>query len=132
VHERRNGDFVRDLIGAGLVRACHDLADGGLAVAAAEMCLAGGIGASIAVPREAMGAIGWLFGEDQARYLLAVAAASERDVLHRAEAAGVVARSVGRTGGHALTLGTAPAISLASLRSRAEGWLPAYMDGADD
>ena len=71
-HERRNGDLVRGLIEAGSVRACHDLADGGLAVAVAEMCLASGIGAEIIVPAEAMGEIGWLFGEDQARYLLAV------------------------------------------------------------
>ena len=72
---------------------------------------------------------GWLFGEDQARYLLAVAPASEHEVLDSAHTAGVVARVIGRTGGDALTLGTAPAISLESLRSRAEGWLPTYMNG---
>src|SRR5690606_5454207 len=38
--ERRNGDFVRDEILAGKVKACHDISDGGLAVAVAEMCLA--------------------------------------------------------------------------------------------
>ncbi|MFQ5971646.1 MAG: phosphoribosylformylglycinamidine synthase subunit PurL, partial [Alphaproteobacteria bacterium] len=42
--ERRNGELVRDLIAGGLVSACHDLSDGGLLVALAEMALAGGIG----------------------------------------------------------------------------------------
>ncbi len=42
--ERRNGDFVRDLIGRGLVASCHDVSDGGLFVALAEMAMAGGSG----------------------------------------------------------------------------------------
>jgi len=45
--EKRNGDFVRGLIKAGTVAVCHDISDGGLLVAIAEMCMAGGIGAEI-------------------------------------------------------------------------------------
>src|SRR5690606_30973935 len=71
--ERRNGDFVRQQIQIGTLSACHDLSDGGLAVALAEMALASGCGADIA---EGAGQPGnpplaaWLFGEDQARYLV--------------------------------------------------------------
>jgi phosphoribosylformylglycinamidine (FGAM) synthase-like enzyme len=36
-------------IGDGLVRACHDLSEGGLAVALAEMCIAGRLGAAVAL-----------------------------------------------------------------------------------
>jgi phosphoribosylformylglycinamidine (FGAM) synthase-like enzyme len=128
--ERRTGEAVRALIEAGLVRACHDVADGGIAVAVAEMCLASAIGAQVTVPSEAPASVAWLFGEDQARYLLAVEAKTERDVLHRLSEGGVVARTIGRTGGHALTLGAAPAISLDRLRAASEGWLPGYMNGA--
>ena len=46
--ERRNGDFVRGLIRGGSVTACHDLSDGGLGVALAEMAIAGGLGADVA------------------------------------------------------------------------------------
>ncbi|HEX9647971.1 MAG TPA: phosphoribosylformylglycinamidine synthase subunit PurL, partial [Alphaproteobacteria bacterium] len=46
--ERRNGDFVRALIAAGRVSCCHDLSDGGLYVALAEMAIAGGVGADLA------------------------------------------------------------------------------------
>ena len=82
--ERRNGDFVRAEIRAGRVSACHDLSDGGLLVAAAEMALAGGVGARLRAPL-ADGLAG-LFGEDQARYLLAVR--DPEALLQRAAAAG--------------------------------------------
>src|SRR5258708_37200483 len=48
--ERRNGDAVRAEILAGRVSACHDVSDGGLLVALAEMAMAGGIGASVLAP----------------------------------------------------------------------------------
>ena len=71
--ERLNGEFVRDLIARGWIAACHDLADGGLYVALAEMVLASELGADLEVPKDCDSAAGWLFGEDQARYLLAIA-----------------------------------------------------------
>ena len=54
----------------GELTACHDLADGGLLVAVAEMALAGDAsGAEITLPRD-IPAHGFCFGEDQARYLV--------------------------------------------------------------
>lgn len=125
--ERRNGDFVRQEIAAGRVLACHDLSDGGLAVALAEMCLASRDGARLDVPAEASTVAGWLFGEDQGRYLLAVRPAEVQDLLRRAASTGVIARACGRTGGDALILGDHGAISVSELRRAHTGWLPAYM-----
>ena len=51
--ERRTGEFVLGQIEAGRIRACHDLSDGGLAVAAAEMCMASGTGAELTVAGDA-------------------------------------------------------------------------------
>ncbi len=51
--ERRTGEFLLERIAAGEVRACHDLSDGGLAVAAAEMCLASGMGATLELADDA-------------------------------------------------------------------------------
>ena len=67
-HERRVGEFVRALISEGLVTAVHDLSDGGLAVALAEMAMASGIGAIVRQPDGDPAAA--FFGEDQGRYLL--------------------------------------------------------------
>jgi len=125
--ERQNGDFVRGLIETGQVTVCHDLSDGGLAVALAEMALAGGLGASLTLPDDAgLPPIhAWLFGEDQARYLITVPGADE--VLKAAQVAGVPAAKIGTTGGKALTLPGGTPISLDKLRTAHEDWLPAYM-----
>lgn len=67
--ERRNGECVRQLVLDGTAHAVHDISDGGLLVALAEMALAGGMGAELNSPMTAE----WAFGEDQARYLVATA-----------------------------------------------------------
>jgi phosphoribosylformylglycinamidine synthase len=121
--ERRNGDLVRALIQDGTVTACHDLADGGLYVAVAEMAMTGRIGAEIDLAAEA----GALFGEDQARYLLT--AADGEAVLAQARAAGVPARIIGTTGGDLLKRRDGGAISVSELRAANEAWLPDYMTG---
>ncbi|MCG8692081.1 MAG: phosphoribosylformylglycinamidine synthase subunit PurL, partial [Minwuiales bacterium] len=125
--ERRNGDLVRGLIRDGRVSACHDLADGGLLIALAEMCLAGDIGATVEVPGDAGPAHGWLFGEDQARYLISVASQDATAVLEKAAEAGVPAAAIGETGGGDLTVGGHFTISLGRIRDANERWLPAYM-----
>jgi len=125
--ERRNGDFVRGLIRDGAVTACHDLSDGGLFVALAEMAMAGSLGARIAPPEAAANTPlhAWLFGEDQARYI--VTAAEAAPVLEAARSAGVPAAAIGTTGGNALTLAGRGTISVVELTRVHEGWLPAYM-----
>jgi phosphoribosylformylglycinamidine synthase len=127
--EKRNGDFVRSQIGAGRVAACHDLSDGGVALALAEMVVAGGMGLAVAMPDDgACPAHAWLFGEDQARYVLAVRPAAADAVLADAAASGVPASQLGVSGGTALTVEGLLAISVADLRRAHETWLPAYME----
>ncbi|MEC9268135.1 MAG: phosphoribosylformylglycinamidine synthase subunit PurL [Pseudomonadota bacterium] len=127
--ERRNGDCVRGLIHKGLVRACHDLSDGGLAVAVAEMAMAGGVGATLDAAPPGFGIHAWLYGEDQARYLVAVD--DEKAVLSACAAAGVPAQRVGITIGRSLTLPGGDTISLEQLAKVNETRLPNYMAGAD-
>jgi phosphoribosylformylglycinamidine synthase subunit PurL len=122
--ERRNGDFVRAMIADGHVAACHDLGDGGLLVAVAEMAMAGGRGAALG---PAPGDPGWWFGEDQARYLVETAAPDA--ILAAAANAGIYAQRIGTVGGHALTLSGGGAISVAELSEANENWLPNYMAG---
>ncbi len=127
--ERRNGELVARFLAAGAVRACHDLADGGLAVAVAELCLAAKVGAVLEPAPAGASEAGWLFGEDQGRWLLAVPAERVEGLLAEAATSGVLARPVGTLGGDALTLGRHPPISLEELRSVREGWLPTWMAG---
>ena len=125
--EKRNGAYVSRLIRDGLVRAVHDLADGGLAVALAEMCMASNIGAMLDVPEQGIAPTGWLFGEEQARYLLAVPPADADEALARARDAGVLARPVGTTGGDKLILGNEPPICLETLKGAHAAFLPDLM-----
>jgi phosphoribosylformylglycinamidine synthase len=126
--ERRNGDFVRGLIASGTVSTCHDVSDGGLAVALAEMAMAKGVGATIET-LPAGSAHAALFGEDQARYVMTVPAAEADAVIAAAKAAGVPALTIGKTGGTALSLPGEPALAVADLRKIHEDWLPSYMAG---
>jgi phosphoribosylformylglycinamidine synthase len=126
--ERRNGDFVRGLIAGAHVTAVHDLSDGGLAVALAEMAMAGGVGATLTATAPQQH--GFLFGEDQARYLLTARPQDVPGIEAAAAAAGVPLQMIGATGGEALTLPGETPIVIADLVNAHEGWLPAYMASA--
>ncbi|CAA7612594.1 Phosphoribosylformylglycinamidine synthase 2 [Magnetospirillum sp. LM-5] len=123
--ERRKGELVRDLIDQGLVKACHDVSDGGLLVAVTEMALASGIGASLEAP-SAIALHGWCFGEDQGRYVLEVGADDLASVLEAAQGRDVGARIIGTTGGHSINVAGQSA-TVEDLKAIHEAWMPAYM-----
>ncbi len=127
--ERKAGDFVRGLIRAAKVGAVHDVSDGGLLVAIAEMALAGNRGVKLEADTGGLPAHRFWFGEDQARYVVSVPSDGLEALLSAAEEAGVPALTVGTVGGEALALGDEPPLPLAALRSTYEQWLPGYMDG---
>ncbi|SMP58282.1 phosphoribosylformylglycinamidine synthase subunit II [Novosphingobium panipatense] len=64
--ETHNGALIREWIGNGQVTAVHDVSDGGLLVALAEMALASGLGCTL----EAELTTAQAFGEDQSRYVV--------------------------------------------------------------
>ena len=127
--ERRNGDFVRGQIASGRVAACHDLSDGGLLVAIAEMVLAGRTGCKLDVPQSGMSPHAYWFGEDQARYVLAVADGAV--LIEAARRANIAARLLGRSaapGAEAgLTLPSGATISLLRLETVHSRFFPDLM-----
>jgi phosphoribosylformylglycinamidine synthase len=125
--ERRTGDLVRGLIRARCLSAVHDVSDGGLIVAIAEMTLAGGLGVVLdAIPALLPPHALW-FGEEQARYVVA-ASPDKADAIHKAAAvAKVPLRLLGKVGGNAIRLEGEPPLSLAELRTAHEEWLPRFM-----
>lgn len=125
--ERRTGDLVRALINDGLVTAVHDVSDGGLLVALAEMALASSIGATLAAPPPDMNPFAFWFGEDQARYIVTVEGSAKALVARRAELAGIPLAKLGTTGGDRLNIAGERPIVVDALRERHEAWLPIYM-----
>lgn len=108
--ERRNGEFLR--ANRAWFNAATDLSDGGLALAAFEMADAAGMGVTLD-----SGDIGQLFGEDQARYLIAATFDQAEALMVAAGQAGVAIAMVGRFGGDTVQLGrdSAPLAELSAL-----------------
>ena len=125
--EKLYGDYVRKLIRMRRVNAAHDLSDGGLAIAACEMAFTNNIGVSLAGPPNMTKHHAWLFGEDQARYLLAVDEYSLNPIISTAKDKGMVAQIVGKIGGDRISAAGAFDVSLAGLREKHEAWLPDFM-----
>nr|WIE89312.1 phosphoribosylformylglycinamidine synthase subunit PurL [Mesorhizobium sp. WSM4875] len=131
--EKRVGDHVRALIASGIVTAAHDVSDGGLAVALAEMAMASGIGAIIPGLTGTDPIPVW-FGEDQGRYLLTLSIDPQSGEWDRIRAEqgklGIFAPWIGTTGGDMLKLGEARAVPVSELTAAHEGWFPHFMDQA--
>ena len=119
--EKKNGDFVRGLIHAGLITTCHDISDGGLLVALAEMTYRHGIGATITQ----QGDDAFWFGEDQGRYVIATTNAAALE--EQAAKAGIVLTYMGTTQAKKLELQGQFDIEVAQLRTANEAWLPKFM-----
>ncbi len=100
--EKRHGDFIRAHVD--LIKACTDLSDGGLALAAFEMAETAGTGIQLDLSDMAQ-----LFGEDQARYLVACNFDQAEALMLAAGQAGVPIQSVGKFAGDTVRLGTSEA-----------------------
>jgi phosphoribosylformylglycinamidine synthase II len=125
--EKRTGDLVRGLITSGMVSAVHDVADGGLLVAVAEMALAGNRGVHLEKTPDGLPAHAVWFGEDQARYVVAAPANEAEAIREAAMAAGVPVRALGTAGGDSIALPGETPLPLATLRAAHEDWLPRFM-----
>jgi len=100
--EAAHGDFIRANHTA--IAACTDLSDGGLALAAFEMANHAKLGLALDTEDTAQ-----LFGEDQARYLIAATPENAAKLQSAAKAAGVSLTQIGTFGGDTLSFGTSSA-----------------------
>ena len=125
--ERKNGEFIHQCIKDDVITACHDISDGGLLVALAEMALAGRCGADITVESGVIPLSHYCFGEDQGRYL--VATRDKIKITEMAKRFGIELTYLGKSGGNTLTVNKRTSISLKSLRDAHESWFPEYMAG---
>ncbi|MEW6640162.1 MAG: phosphoribosylformylglycinamidine synthase subunit PurL [Pseudomonadota bacterium] len=125
--EKRNGDVVRGMIHAGSATAVHDIADGGLLVALAEMAIAGGVGATLDAPPEGLVPHAFWFGEDQARYVVTVPQSELLGVLTKLKAVEVPYLQIGTTGGDTLAIAGEGEVAVKQLNASFERWLPGYM-----
>ncbi|MDG2319460.1 MAG: phosphoribosylformylglycinamidine synthase subunit PurL [Rhodospirillaceae bacterium] len=123
--ERKVGDAVRGLIQNGDIDTCHDVSDGGVAIALTEMALSGDIGVTIDIGADVSAP--WLFGEDQGRYIITCIADRLTTVTSTFENEGILVRQIGTTGGDSISFTGDASIGLSTLRDFHEGWFPDYM-----
>jgi phosphoribosylformylglycinamidine synthase II len=96
--ERAHGDFIR--ANREMIKACTDLSDGGLALAAFELAEAAGVGVALDAADTPT-----LFGEDQARYLIACNFDQAEALMSAAAEAGLTLTAVGKFGGSDVSFG---------------------------
>jgi phosphoribosylformylglycinamidine synthase len=126
--ERKTGDFVRKLIEDGRIDTVHDVSDGGLLVALAEMSLAGNIGADVGIAGTTVDAIPFFFGEDQARYVIAGPEKIIDKIEDELRAPGIIHAIIGKTvAAKHLRVANEGEVALADLRKAHEDWFPNYM-----
>ncbi len=118
-------DAVRELVTSGLVLGAHDVSQGGLALALAEMAVRGGVGCTVArVPDHAA-----LFSESPGRVVLCVEADRARAVLDVLEARGVAHSRIGVAGGDRLVVQGQLDLSLEAATTAWRDQLPAALGG---
>jgi phosphoribosylformylglycinamidine synthase subunit PurL len=128
IAERRHGDFVRKLIERGVTTCVHDVSDGGLLVALAEMAIASDVGIVVCkfrgnAPHYAQG-----FAEDQGRYLVAVSGNDFHYITGRMRDEKIPFFYAGRANGVHFEIPNEEPISLSMLHASHEEWFPRYMD----
>ncbi len=126
--EKLHGDYVRRLIRDRRVHAAHDCSDGGLLITVTEMAIAAGQGVKIERPSDSCATGGWYFGEDQARYVLAVDANSVNPIISTAETKGIPVRNIGTVGGTRITSNDGLDLELSKIVATYEAWLPSLME----
>jgi phosphoribosylformylglycinamidine synthase len=127
--EIKAGNLVRALIREEKVSAVHDVSDGGLLVAVAEMALAGNRGVELFPYEGKLPAHAVWFGEDQGRYVLSAEPSTGEEIADRARHLGLAVRIIGRTGGDTIQIKGEAALPLDRLRRGHAAWLPEYMSG---
>ena len=118
--ERKAGQFILD--NREMISACNDLSDGGLALAAFEMATASDTGVTLDASDAAS-----LFGEDQARYLIACSTDKAEALMVAAGQVGLQITTVGKFGGDQITIGGSSE-SLDALRALSDGTLSRLFD----
>ena len=123
--EKLYGTFVRNEIRAGAINAAHDISDGGLGVALAEMAMRSGLGCEVELP--ATDAHIAFYSEDQARYVVTCHKDTANALLAQAGTGGIQADVIGVVRGDSFSISGKGSVPVADLVKAHEAWFPAYM-----
>ena len=126
--EKKIGDIVRNLILDLKIDTVHDISDGGLLIALTEMAISGNIGIDLKISDNKLNN-GFLFGEDQARYILMIKDEIFEDALKLIKSNNITYENIGKTNGKKIRIRKFGEINLEELRNLYENWFKNYLKG---
>lgn len=118
--ERRTGIFIHSLLTKRLLTACHDVSEGGILVALAEMALVSDLGMCLAEPPEGLGMLEFCFGEDTGRYIGTTT--EPQAIFTLAHQEKIPVHQMGTVWGTDICFGTQSVVSLHDLRTAHESF----------
>ena len=118
--ELKNGKFILDCIAKKLLKSVHDVGEGGVLVAIAEMCISGKQGIKIDITKDFLH--GFFFGEDQARYLVEVSQNKLEQLEVDASKSAVKIERIGEIGGTSISINSIGEVELSSLIDHHTKW----------
>ena len=119
--ELKNGRFILELVNQDLILSSHDIGEGGLLVAVAEMAMSGEIGASININDHTH-----FFSEDQSRYLIEVSPNNEDKINQMSLDSNIAIELIGETTKDDLIIRDIGQISVQNLKLKSESWFPNF------
>ena len=120
--ELKHGKFILDLASLNLIDACKDLSDGGIGIALAELCIMSKVGCEIISPKN-LNVNEWLFGEDQARYIIITN--NSEDIMNRARSINLEASIIGKIKGNSYSVNNNK-ISIEKITNIRNNWFHNY------
>ncbi len=126
--EKKVGSFVLNKIQEGLIKTCHDISDGGILIALAEMAINSKIGAKIDHPKLDTTPLEWWFSETQARFIVSIPKNQKAVLEKEAVTQNVPILHLGIVKGNTLQINKEMSISLQDLENHNSSWLPDYMN----
>ncbi len=128
--EKKTQDAVRGLVTSGLIKSCHDISEGGLAIALAECCITdreNQIGCEVSIETELRPDV-MLFSESQSRFVIGVAEDDVQEVISQLGRSEIPVRKIGRVGGVRLVIDSLIDCALEQLGEAYFSTLYRYMD----
>jgi phosphoribosylformylglycinamidine synthase len=126
--EIAHSELIREAKSYKMITSCHDISDGGLAIALAECCIWGNVGAKINLPSH-NDAVRFLFTETQARYLIGIKANMTDDFEHIIKQRGLIASNIGTVTGTELVINSSISIAIEKLKCKYYNAIPELMKG---
>ena len=124
--EKKIGDTVRDLVKKLKIDTVHDISDGGLLIALTEMSVSGNIGFDLNVNQNTLDN-GFLFGEDQGRYIISVEDKNLSETIEYIEKNNISYSSIGKSCGNKIIIDKNNEADIEEIRDLYENWFENYL-----